>query len=171
MGKFAAFKVNLAGMSEGKMEQDFDCNTEFFQNMEHPEILDSNVKAHLEVTRKGDVYDLKFTVKGELQIPCDRCLDPMPHEVDTTYELKVKYGEDYDDGTDGVLTIPYEDTHLNVAYILADTILLTIPMRHVHPMGKCNRAMAAVLNRHTPGGVTDEDAEEIDIDEIADDEA
>lgn len=151
MGKFAPYKVNLASMTEGHHEQEFVCDTQFFKNLEHDEILRSDVRAHLDTTRRGDVYDLTFTIKGCIEIPCDRCLDPMPHEVDTTYRLKVQYGEDYDDGTDNLLTIPQSDTSLNVAYILADTILLTIPLRHVHPMGKCNRTMAAVLHRHSAG--------------------
>ncbi len=96
--------------------------------------------------------------KGMLQIPCDRCLDPLDHEVDTEYHVIVKYGENYDDGADNLLVIPYSNSYLNVAYILYDTILLTIPLRHVHPMGKCNRAMAAVLSRHKGGG--DEETEE-----------
>lgn len=158
MGKFAAYKVELSSKQEGKYEQDFVCDTEFFKNMEHPEIIRSDVKVHMDMTRRGDVYDMKFTVKGGIEVPCDRCLDPLPLDVDTSYELKVKYGEDYDDGTDNLLIIPYSDTYLNVAYILADTILLTIPLRHVHPQGQCNRAMAAALHRHTPGGAAAEEA-------------
>ena len=159
MGKFAPYKVNLASMTEGHHEQDFVCDTQFFRNLEHDEIIKSDVSAHLDTIRRGDVYDLTFTIRGEIEIPCDRCLDPMPHEVDTVYRLKVQYGEDYDDGTDNLLTIPYSDTCLNVAYILADTILLTIPLRHVHPAGKCNRQMAAVLHRHSGAG------EDTDMDE------
>ena len=75
----------------------------------------------------------------------------------------VKYGESYDDGADNLLTIPYSNSYLNVAYILYDTILLTIPLRHVHPMGKCNRAMAAVLSKHKGGN--DEETEEA-LDEV-----
>ena len=83
-----------------------------------------------------------------MQIPCDRCLDPIDHEVDTEYHVIVKYGEDYDDA-DGLLILPY--------------ILLTIPLRHVHPMGKCNRAMAAALHKHRSN--VDEETEE-QLDEV-----
>ena len=77
----------------------------------------------------------------------------------------VKYGDNYDDGADNLLIIPYSNSFLNVAYILNDTILLTIPLRHVHPLGKCNRAMAAALNKHRSSGDEDEDMT-VDLDEV-----
>ncbi len=158
MGKFTAFKVQLASLPNGHHEQDFEITTEFFKNMENTDIISSDVKVHLDLVKKNDTYDCRFHCKGMLQIPCDRCLDPLDHEVDTEYHVIVKYGENYDDGADNLLVIPYSNSYLNVAYILYDTILLTIPLRHVHPMGKCNRAMAAVLSRHKGGG--DEETEE-----------
>ena len=161
MGKFTAYKVQLASLPDGHHEQDFEIGTEFFKNMENPDIISSDVKVHLDLEKKNDAYDCTFHVKGKLQIPCDRCLDPLDHEVDTEYHVVVKYGDDYDDGADNLLVIPYSNSYLNVAYILNDTILQTIPLRHVHPMGKCNRAMAAALNKHRGGG-DDETAEALD---------
>ena len=36
---------------------------------------------------------------------------------------------------------------------------LTIPIKHVHPMGKCNRQMSAMLRKHRAHRPGDEDAE------------
>ena len=150
MGKFSQYKIQLASLPDGKYTQEFECGTEFFKNMEKPEVLDSDVKVHLDMEKRNGIYQCVFTCKGMIHIPCDRCLDPMEHEVDTEWRVNVRYGEDYSDEADDLLVIPYSDRDLNVAYMLADTILLTIPLRHVHAPGKCNRAMAAVLHRHSP---------------------
>ncbi len=159
LGKFTAYKVQLAQLPDGKHEQDFVIDTEFFKNMENPDVLSADVKVHLDLVKKNDTYDCTFHCKGMLQIPCDRCLDPMDHEVDAEYHVIVKYGDNYDDGADNLLVIPYSSSYLNVAYILNDTVVLTIPLRHVHPMGKCNRAMASVLSRHRSGGEEFEEVE------------
>ena len=148
-------------MSDGHHEQDFVCDTLFFKNMEKDEVLNADVKVHLDIEVKHEAYDCTFTCKGMMQIPCDRCLDPMDHEVDTTYHITVKYGESYNDESDDVLVIPETETGVNVAYMLCDTIMLTIPMRHVHPMGKCNRAMAAALHKHSTAPAEDEDIDEM----------
>lgn len=150
---------------------DFHVGPEFFKNMENPDILDADVDVHLALVNKNGVYDCTFTCKGHLSIPCDRCLEPLDHEVDTVYHVIVKYGEEYDDASDEVLVIPETSRSLNVAYMLNDTIVLTIPIRHVHPMGKCNRAMAAVLNRHSTQTSDEEAAEAMEeIDSEPDDE-
>ncbi len=163
MGKFTQFKVQLAGLQDGRYEQDFEIDTQFFKNMENADVISAHVHVHMDMVKKHEAYDCTFTCRGTLQVPCDRCLDPLDLDVDTTYHIVVKYGDSYDDASDNVLVIPYADAYLNVAYLLYDTVLLTIPLRHVHPMGKCNRAMAAVLNRH--GANTDEETAEA-MDEI-----
>ena len=134
--------------------------------MENTDIISADIHVHLDLVKKNELYDCTFTVKGMLQVPCDRCLDPLDHEVDTQYHVTVKYGDNYDDGADNLLTIPYSNSFLNVAYILNDTILLTIPMRHVHPLGKCNRAMAAALSKHR--SATGDDETEVALDEVDD---
>ena len=161
MGKFSAYKVQLASLPEGKFTQDFVCDTQFFKNMENEDVSHSDVGVHLDLEHRNGLYDLKFTLKGLVQVPCDRCLDPIDIEVDTTYDIKVEYGDRYDDASDELLMIPAENPYLNVAYMLYDTILLTIPMRHVHPLGKCNRAMAAALSKHK---VRDDEEEEEMVD-------
>lgn len=164
MGKFSQFKVQLASKADGRYEQDFVCDTELFRNMENEEVISSDVNVHLDLEKKNDAYDLTFTCRGMMQIPCDRCLDPLDHEVDTTYHITVKYGDSYNDVSDDLLVIPESDTYLNVAYMLYDTLLLTIPLRHVHPLGKCNRAMAAALHKHhtSAGDDVDEALDEVD---------
>ena len=160
MGKFTQYKVQLASLADGHYEKDFECGTEFFKNMENPDVISSDVKVHMDLDKKNDAYECTFHCKGTLQVPCDRCLDPLDLEVDSDYHITVRYGEDYDDVSDELLTIPYSDTYLNVAYMLYDTIVLSIPLRHVHPMGKCNRAMAAALHKHHAGAEDDEELDE-----------
>jgi uncharacterized metal-binding protein YceD (DUF177 family) len=171
MGKFAPYKVNLVAIAEGKFQQDFVIDTQFFKNMENSDVLEADVKVHLDMDYRNGIYDCNFTLRGMLQIPCDRCLDPMEHPIDTTYHIAVKYGPEYDDSSDDVLVIPDSDAFLNVAYMLYDTIVLTIPMRHVHPQGKCNKQMVNALHKHrsaaedarTLGG----DADNFDSEELA----
>ena len=164
MGKFAPYKIPLSTLGDGKYEQDFECGTEFFKNMENTDVISSDVKVHLDLEKKNETYDCTFTCKGSLKIPCDRCLDPIDHEVDTVYHITVKYGDDYNDESDDLLVIPHSDSYLNAAYMLYDTIVLTIPLRHVHPLGKCNRAMLAALHKNRSN--TGDEEVEAALDEV-----
>lgn len=136
-------------------------DTTFFKNMEATDVLSADVSVLLAIEHKHDAYQLSLKCRGQLQVPCDRCLDPVEIPVDTTFEVTVKYGESYSDEADDILVIPYEETSLNVAYMLYDTLMLTIPLRHVHAPGKCNRAMTAVLRSHSHPGGDDSDDEQL----------
>lgn len=148
MGKFSQFKLPLKSLPKGAHEFEYHLDKQFFTNMESPDVRDADVNVGLVVTYKNDVYDLAFTIKGTVVVPCDRCLDDLPLDIDTTYGIKVKYGDDYREDSDDLMEIPESDNYLNVAYMIYDTVSLAIPIKHVHPLGKCNRAMSSLLKKH-----------------------
>ena len=91
----------------------------------------------------------------------------MFEEEDTSYHIFVKYGPDFNDDSDELLEIPEGDAYLNIAYMIYDTVALTIPIKHVHPLGKCNRAMSTLLKKHrAQGSAGEEDEDEEMMDEI-----
>ncbi len=127
--------------------------------MESADIHDADLTVDLTVTHRNDLYSLSFHITGTITLICDRCLDDLIQDIDTVYNLTVRYGDDYNDDSDDLLVIPFSDNYLNVAYMIYDTVALTIPIKHVHPLGKCNRQMSAMLKKHRAAGVSDEDAE------------
>ena len=159
----------LKSMPEGSHEFDYHLDKRFFTNMESADIRDADLNIKLNVAYRSEVYDLTFDIAGTITLLCDRCLDELPFEVSTQYHVMVKYGDDYNDDADDLLVIPESDNYLNVAYMIYDTVALTVPARHVHPLGKCNRAMSAILKKHrTRSGDEDAELENELIDEIDD---
>lgn len=167
MGKFTAYKVPLKSLSQGLHHFDYHLDKTFFVNMESSDIHDANLDVSLDVTYKADMYTLDFKIIGTVTLLCDRCLDDLVLPIDTDYHLTVKYGDDYNDESDELLVIPESDNYLNVAYNIYDTVALSIPMKHVHPAGKCNRQMSAVLKKHSAVSADDQLEEEL-IEEIDD---
>ncbi|MDE7111416.1 MAG: DUF177 domain-containing protein [Muribaculaceae bacterium] len=161
MGKFSDFKLMLKSLPLGKHHFEYHLDKQFFINMENQDVRDADVKVDLEVNHSNDAYQLAFHLTGTLTVLCDRCLDELPLDIDATYNLTVKYGENYDNESDTLLVIPESDNYLNVAYMISDTAVLAIPPRHVHPQGKCNRAMSALNKKYL---VKDAGEEETDID-------
>lgn len=158
MGKFSAFRLQLKAIPEGTQEFDYHLDKQFFVNMESTDIHDADLDVKLVVTHKHDIYNLAFHVFGTVTLICDRCLDDLLQPIDATYDIAVKYGADYSE-TDELLVIPESDNYLNVSYMIYDTASLAIPVKHVHPLGKCNRAMSALLRKHRATKGDDEDAE------------
>lgn len=126
--------------------------------MENTDIHGADLGVDLTVVYNGEFYDLDFVIAGEVVLLCDRCLDDLHQPIEATYHIVVKYGDDYCDDNDEVLEIPSTDAYLNVAYMIYDTVVLAIPIKHVHPLGKCNRQMSAMLKKHR-ATIDGEDAE------------
>lgn len=159
VGKFTEFRLPLKTLPEGTHEFEYHLDKQFFVNMESADIRDADLTVKLTVVYKHDMYDLSFLIEGTITLQCARCLDDLEIPVEETYHLTVKYGEDYNDETDELLIIPQSDNYLNVAYMIYDTVSLAVPIKPVHPMGKCNRAMSALLRKHRARKEGDEDTE------------
>ncbi|MDE7092977.1 MAG: DUF177 domain-containing protein [Muribaculaceae bacterium] len=135
--------------------------------MENTDVRDADVNVVLTLVYNGNFYDLTFDVTGTVTLLCDRCLDNLDVPIEAQYHVVVKFGESYDDSSDEMLVIPESDNYLNVAYLIYDTVMLAIPIKHVHPLGKCNRAMSALLRKHRSQS-GDDDLENQLIDEMDD---
>ena len=103
MGKFSAFKLPLKSLGAGTHEFEYHLDKQFFANMESADVHDADLTVHLTVKYNGDFYNLAFRIDGEVVLICDRCLDDLHFPIDATYDIVVKYGEDYDDSSDEVL--------------------------------------------------------------------
>ncbi|MCQ2289239.1 MAG: DUF177 domain-containing protein [Muribaculaceae bacterium] len=153
----ASFNLKLGSMVFGSETFKYHLDAAFFNEIGQSEVRGSDVDATVTVDRKReDYFELKIECSGTLVIACDRCLDDLEHEVETTYEIGVKLsGTDYDDSRDELLIIPESWRELDVAPLVRDTVLLTIPMTHVHAHGECNREMESLLSDHAAEGLND----------------
>lgn len=148
MGKFTAYNIPLKSLTPGDHAFDFHLDKLFFENMEFSDARNADIDVALKVVYRNDIYALHFQFSGQITVPCDRCLDDLAIDVNTSYDITVQYGDDYNDDSDQLLIIPHSDNSLNVSYMIFDTVVLAIPLKHVHPMGKCNKAMSAILRQH-----------------------
>ncbi|OUO98011.1 DUF177 domain-containing protein [Barnesiella sp. An22] len=162
MGRFSAYKLPLKSMPIGTQDFEYVLDNEFFKNIEGEDVQKGKVNVKLTVKRTAASFELNFDLEGVIQIPCDRCLDDMDHEVKTHETLFVKFGSEYSEESDNVVVIPESDGELNIAWFLYEFVALTIPLKHVHPAGKCNKSMSAKLRKHTARSLDDGDDEALD---------
>lgn len=159
--KFDEFDLPLKGLPAGTQDFSYHLGDDFFRNMESADVSAGDVNVALSVNHVGDIYELCFTVSGVISIPCDRCLDPMQHHVDATYAMSVKYGDEYAEGDDQTV-LPHSMATFNVANVIYDTVMLTIPIMHVHPDGECNEEMSRLLAQHSAGAPADDEDDDSD---------
>lgn len=154
MGRLGAYKVQLKDMKERTATFNWAVDSDFFALLEGPEVERGHVQVDLNVTKLTTHFELNFTLKGDVIVQCDRCLDDMSIDIDTTGLLKVKLGADFADEGD-VIIVPESDGFINVAWYIYEFVALAIPIKHVHAPGKCNKDMADELDKHSSPDGTD----------------
>jgi len=173
MGKFNVYKIPLKDLAEGSHTYEFTLDNIFFKDIDSPEVQKGKVKAVVSVKRAGQVFELVFNLKGVAQIPCDRCLDDMEQEIECKNQLIVKFGKDYAEESDKIIVIPEAEGEINIAWFLYEFVALAIPMRHIHPAGKCSKRMVSKLKKHIASAKDDEedgwDNEPVDFMDDSDD--
>ena len=155
-----ALKLKLKTLAFGTQVIECHLDRSFFDAEEALEVRDADVNATVAVTRKSDnAYRLEIECTGTLTTACDRCLDDLEMPVDAAYDLNVEQlGTAFDDSNDELLIVPSDWRELDVAPIVRDTVLLSLPMTHCHDdESQCNPEVLAALDTHRAEVVPDGD--------------
>ena len=136
----------------------------FLSELDAPEVQKGKVDVTLKVRKTSGVYQLDFHTEGHVVVICDRCLDEMEQPIETDDRLRVKLGAGYSEDDDMVV-VPEEDGYINVAWFIYEFIALSIPMKHVHAPGKCNKEMVDKLSKHLRTVKDEEDDDFEDMEE------
>lgn len=166
MGKFSLYNIPLRGLSEGKHEFKYNLDDRFFALIDDgtAEVKRGNLRSTVYLKKTSVTFELNFETEGQVLVPCDRCLDDIPMEVDTKNKLIVKFGKEYSEESDEIVIIPEDDGEINIAWFLYEFIVLSLPAKKIHPPGTCNKAMSSKLNRYKAKS-SDDDSEEADDDD------
>jgi uncharacterized metal-binding protein YceD (DUF177 family) len=143
MGKLDGYNVDLKGMTSDTVSYRWQADNDFFSAVQGPEIKQGLLDVALRVKQTSGAYELEFQLQGEVEVTCDRCLEPMSQPIKAQCILKVVMGDDYADDGD-VVTIPEREGIINVAWNIYEFAALEIPMRHVHE--ECEAAPATCLS-------------------------
>jgi uncharacterized metal-binding protein YceD (DUF177 family) len=171
VGKFSLYNIPLRGLSEGKHEFKYDLDKSFFDLIDDgtADVKKGDLKVVVSLKKTSVTFELNFDITGTVHVPCDRCLDDIPMDVDTKNKLIVKFGKEYSEESDEIVIIPEEDGEINIAWFLYEFIVLSLPAKKVHPPGTCNKAMSSKLNKHRAKSA-DNDSDDDSDDDISLDE-
>ncbi len=165
MGKFDTYKIDLKNLSSGVHQFEYSLENKFFIDIDGTEVQKGKVKVFLTLKRSSIMFDMNFQLNGIVWVPCDRCLDDMELPIETENRLVVKFGKEYAEESEEIVVIPEAEGAINLAWFLYEFIALAVPMKHIHPPGKCNKSMSSKLKKHTAKS-TDDDDEELDGNDI-----
>jgi len=135
MNYLSQYTLPFSGLKEGKHLFDFSVDQHFFAGFEESEIEKGNVSVQVELEKRTTYLRLIFMISGEVELICDRCLESYFQPIENSYPMLVKFSETETDDGDEVIYIHPGAHQVEVAKLIYEFIVLSIPIRHVHPDG------------------------------------
>ncbi len=127
------FNIPFVGLKEGSHLFEYQIDNKFFEAFQFDEYNNTNVKASLNFVKKSTLFELYFTIKGTVNVPCDTTGELFDLEIEGDLNLVVKFGTEYNDEHDEILILPHEAYQLNVAQYIYELTILSVPSKRIHP--------------------------------------
>ncbi|MCK9203534.1 MAG: DUF177 domain-containing protein [Bacteroidales bacterium] len=127
------YEVLFTGLKPGEYFFDFQIGRTFFENSESDGIKDGEVRVRVRMDREERMMDLHFHIEGKVNVPCDRCNEPMDIEIAGEERLIIKLGDRYFEESEDVQIIPETDNKIDLGPFIYEYIYLLLPARRVHP--------------------------------------
>jgi uncharacterized metal-binding protein YceD (DUF177 family) len=146
--------IDLRALEEGVAKREYRLDDDFFRAMgEGSDVHGGEATAQLAFTKVEDrAWRVDMDIKGEVIVPCDRCLDDMHQHVELQESLTLRLASDPAQETDDdgdTLYVDERDAFFDASWPVMEAVLLAIPIQHVHETGLCNDAMVKALNEHS----------------------
>ena len=125
------FIVKLNGLASGRTVFNWKADVKFFEQFDNTDILAADLDVTAKVVNHGATVDVECGVEGKVTVPCDRCLDDLELDVETSFS------EVYTP----------EDSSLDLSQDIYDYVCTALPLQRVHPEGECNPVTIKFLSK------------------------
>lgn len=154
MGKISKYDIAYKGLKEGKHQFEYQIDDKFFELFDVSLVQKATVTVNVTFEKRSTLLALLFKLKGTVELTCDRCLENYDQPIKQKAELFVKFGEaEFEEGDD-VLWVSPDEHQINIAQVLYEYVILSIPIKHVHPDDKngnstCKEEMIEQINKYS----------------------
>jgi len=127
------FVIPFRGLKEGEHQFEFLINKTFFEDYQYDEILDADIKVHLNFIKKSTLLELSFVCNGTVKVACDISNELYQQPIKGNLDLVVKFGDVYNNDNEDILIIPHGEFEIDIAQYIYEMIVLSLPSKTIHP--------------------------------------
>jgi uncharacterized metal-binding protein YceD (DUF177 family) len=156
MDKLRNYDVSFSGLKTGKHKFRFEINKEFFQLFDtEQEFTNPRITADVLLDKHSTFLEFDIEVNGMVALVCDITTKNFDHPIENDMRVLVKFGEEYDDSEEDVITIPTSDHAFNISQLVYESVVLSIPMKKVSP--EVSDEDLAILDKFSPKEAEEEE--------------
>jgi uncharacterized metal-binding protein YceD (DUF177 family) len=143
--------IPLSGLSLGDHSITYTIDDSFFANYDYFDAITGKLNLEVEMIKESSLIDFKFQFTGFFELKCDCCLDKFKLNVEDNFRLIVNFGNEFEEVSDEIITIPYNESKIDLSQYIYEYINLMLPYKKVHPDDEfgnstCNQEMLDRIN-------------------------
>ena len=154
------FTIQYVGLKEGVHRFDYQIDRSFFEHFDYEDFNDVAVDVALTFVKKSTLLELHFQASGSANVNCDVTNEPYDQSIDSSYELVVKFGQEFNDDNEELLILPFGEYELNVAHYIYELIVLAMPTKRVHPGVADGTLKSEILDKLEELSIPNQDVKE-----------
>jgi uncharacterized metal-binding protein YceD (DUF177 family) len=132
MNAFVAYSIPVQGLKTGIHHFRYTVDSAFFSCFEESPVGNAEVGFELVFDKRPDMIVLDFSLKGHVEVECDRCTATINLPLEDERQLIVKYGEAEEGEDDEVLFLSREAFEINIARYLYEFTVLALPITNTY---------------------------------------
>jgi uncharacterized metal-binding protein YceD (DUF177 family) len=141
------YLIPFIGLKLGKHQFDYQIDKKFFDAFDYHEFEACNIKVDIVLDKKSTMLELSFKHKGTVYVPCDLTNEMFDLPIKSKIKLVVQFGDEFNDDNEELLILPHGEHQLDVSQYIYEMIVLSIPLKRIHPGVKDGSLKTEVLDK------------------------
>lgn len=163
MDKLRNYDVSFSGLKNGKHEFKFEIDKTFFQLFDtEQEFTNPRIEVDVLLDKHTTFLEFEIKIKGLVELVCDITNEDFDYPIENEIKILVNFGEEYDDSNEDVITIPIAEHAFNVAHLIYENVMLSIPMKKISP--NVSDEDIKILDQFSPKDIEEAEEEEHESD-------
>ena len=133
MNKTKEYLIPFIGLKIGKHQFEYQINNAFFEIFDYQEFNNSNIKVNVTFEKKSTIMELSFKHKGTVNVPCDMTNEEFDLPIKGKMNLIVRFGDVFNNDNEELLILPHGEFQIDIAQYIYEMIVLSVPLRRIHP--------------------------------------
>lgn len=141
------FLIPFIGLKVGKHHFDYQVTETFFEGFDYDEFDRCDIKVSVVLEKKNTMLELDFKHSGTVNVPCDLTGEPFDLPVKGKLHLVVQFGDEFNNDNEELLILPHGEHQIDISQYVYEMIVLSVPLKRVHPGVKDGTLQSPVLDR------------------------
>ncbi|BDB54081.1 DNA-binding protein [Flavobacterium ammoniigenes] len=133
MKKTKEYLIPFVGLKLGKHHFEYQIDNTFFDLFEYDEFQNSDIKVSVVLEKKSNMLEISFKQEGKVNVPCDVTGEDFDLPIKSKMKLIVRFGEEFNNDNEELLILPFGEFEVDIAQYIYEMIVLSVPLRRVHP--------------------------------------